>query len=161
MCNSIVDLGGSGYQICMQVCYMCTSVTWLLVGTFCKLGSNWLELLWLQLLIFLHFHPSLLLLLLLLFFYQNLPFLPSYNPSRSSLSPFLPHLSHLQDFVTKYSETNLQFSDSNVNFVRHQILEYAREILEKSRENKLTKEQFILLSENLEQGIVEVRTRLI
>ena len=90
---------------------------------------------------------------------ENLPFLPSYNPSCSSLSPFLPHLSHLQDFVTKYSETNLQFSDSNVNFVRHQILEYAREILEKSRENKLTKEQFILLSENLEQGIVEVRTR--
>ena len=105
--------------------------------------------------------PPTLLLLLLLFFYQTLPFLPSYNPSCSSLSHFLPHLSHLQDFVTKYSETNLQFSDSNVNFVRHQILEYAREILEKSKENKLTKEQFILLSGNLEQGIVEVRTRLI
>ena len=69
-------------------------------------------------------------------------------------------LSHLQDFLTKYSETNLQFSDTNVNFVRHQILQYARDILEKSRENKLTKEQFILLSENLEQAIVEVRTRL-
>ena len=127
----------------------------------------------------------LLLLLLLLHFYQFppaipfptifsspqiFPFLastfpwkisPSYPPIilpiPLSLSPFLPHLSHLQDFVTKYSETNLQFSDSNVNFVRHQILEYAREILEKSKENKLTKEQFILLSENLEQAIVEVR----
>ena len=85
---------------------------------------------------------------------------PFYSSLFLSLSCPPLCLSHLQDFLTKYSETNLQFSDTNVNFVRHQILQYARDILEKSRENKLTKEQFILLSENVEQAIVEVRTTL-
>ena len=73
----------------------------------------------------------------------------------------LPHHCHTgspeQEFLTKYSESNLQFSDSNINFGRHQILECARDALEKSRENALSKDQVISLCSNLEGTLVEVR----
>ena len=73
----------------------------------------------------------------------------------------LPHHCHTgspeQEFLTKYSESNLQFSDSNINFGRHQILECARDALEKSRENALSKDQVISMCSNLEGTLVEVR----
>ena len=77
-----------------------------------------------------------------------------FSPSISSSNCPLPSLS--QDYLTKNSEENLQFSDSTMNFARHQILSYAREILERSRDGVLNKEQFIVLSENLEATLTEV-----
>jgi microtubule-associated serine/threonine kinase len=65
----------------------------------------------------------------------------------------------LQEFLTKYSESNLQFSDSNINFGRHQILECARGALEKSKENTLSKDQVIAMCDSLEGTLVEVTDR--
>lgn len=65
----------------------------------------------------------------------------------------------LQEFLTRYSESNLQFSDSNINFGRHQILECARDALEKSKENTLSKDQIIAMCDNLEGTLVEVTDR--
>ena len=90
------------------------------------------------------------------------PFLPLRNfslPSspRLPLPPALPPaLCPLQEFLTKYSESNLQFSDSNINFGRHQILECARDTLDRSRDNALSKDQVIAMCNNLEGTLVEV-----
>ena len=62
----------------------------------------------------------------------------------------------IQEFLTKYSESNLQFSDSNINFGRHQILECARGALEKSKENTLSKDHVIGMCDSLEGILVEV-----
>ena len=71
-------------------------------------------------------------------------------------SSFTPSANR-QEFLTKYSESNLQFSDSNINFGRHQILECARGALEKSKENALSKDQVIAMCDSLEGTLVEVR----
>lgn len=73
--------------------------------------------------------------------------------------PFIT-LWNIQEFLTKYSESNLQFSDSNINFGRHQILECARDALEKSKENTLSKDQIIAMCDNLEGTLVEVMIAL-
>ena len=62
----------------------------------------------------------------------------------------------LEKFLLDYSEKNTQFSDSNVNFARQQLLQLTQELLEKSRKNSLTKDDFLVFSENVDHTIREV-----
>ena len=62
----------------------------------------------------------------------------------------------LEKFLLDYSERNTQFSDSNVNFARQQLLQLTQELLEKSRKNSLTKDDFLVFSENVDHTIREV-----
>ena len=63
--------------------------------------------------------------------------------------------------LEEYSETNKQYSDSNVNFGRHQILDFSRDLLEKSQQsiNNLTRDCFILFSENVRVAVSQVGRR--
>ena len=68
-------------------------------------------------------------------------------------------LTHMQDFLHKYSDSKYEFSDSAINFGRHKILECAREIYEKSSDTTLDKDSFIRISDDLEGMLVEVSGR--
>lgn len=59
-------------------------------------------------------------------------------------------------FFNKYSETAQQFSDSNVNFACHQITGFVRELICKSQEDQLSKDVFIVFSENIIQTVTNV-----
>ncbi len=74
-----------------------------------------------------------------------------YNLSPSSLS-----ISHVQDFLTKYSESKYELADSTLNFGRHKILECAREICEKSRDGIITKDSIIQMSDDLQLVLRDV-----
>lgn len=59
----------------------------------------------------------------------------------------------LATLIEEFSTENKQYSDSNVNFGRHQILDFVRDLLDKSRVNSLSKDSFIVFSENI-RGVV-------
>ena len=60
--------------------------------------------------------------------------------------------------LDEFSGENKQFSDSNVNFGRQQILDFVRDLLEKSQQNYLSKDVFIVFSENIRGAVTSVRS---
>ena len=59
--------------------------------------------------------------------------------------------------LEEFSVDDKQSSDSNVNFGRHQILDFVRDLVEKSQQNYLSKDVFILFSENIWGAVSSVR----
>ncbi len=59
--------------------------------------------------------------------------------------------------LEEFSVDDKQSSDSNVNFGRHQILDFVRDLVEKSQQNYLSKDVFILFSENIRGAVSSVR----
>lgn len=66
--------------------------------------------------------------------------------------------SQLTALIEEFSAENKQYSDSNVNFGRHQILDFVRDLLDRSRLNSLSKESFIVFSENIRGVVSSVST---
>ncbi len=76
------------------------------------------------------------------------------DDTRAILSNRLPKAkemmeTQLLELMEEFSVVNKQYSNSNVNFGRHQILDFVRHLVEKAQQNRLSKEVFILFSENI------------
>ena len=63
----------------------------------------------------------------------------------------------LLGLLEEFSVENKQYSDSNVNFGRHQVLDFVRDLVDKSQQNYLSKDMFILFSENIRGAVSSVR----